>query len=146
MTLDTPPADSLQWSSCVYRRLVTSPKYPHVIITILSHELGQGTGRNWCTYRGKKKKRSTSKSWSVIEQTKWRPAWGVRTVYNECKKNPYVEWSDSYKLFRNVKKPGHHTDREKQTFEAGVDRRKLQVRQDQPQRSPTEPAPKGRAA
>ena len=85
MTLDIPPVDSFQWSSCVYRPLVTRPKYPHVIITIPSHELGQGTGRHRCTYR-RKKKRSTSKRWSVVEQTKWRPAWDIRTVYNECKK------------------------------------------------------------
>jgi hypothetical protein len=88
MTPDTPPVDSLQWSSCVYRRLVTSPKYLHVIIIILSHEFVQGRGRNRFTYRRKKKKKkiSASKSWSVIDQTKWRPAWGIRTSTMNAKK------------------------------------------------------------
>jgi len=56
MTLDTPPVNSLQWISCVYRRLVTRSKYPHVIIIIPTHELGQERGRNRCTCRRKKKK------------------------------------------------------------------------------------------
>jgi len=85
MTLDTPTVHFLQWSSCAYRRLVTCPKYPHFIITIPSHELGQWTGLNSCTYRRKKKERSTSKHWPVIEQTKWRPAWGILSTTNAKK-------------------------------------------------------------